>query len=391
MGKKGGGAAPAPDPNIGLAALKEAQIGEQWLGFAKDQFDAGNIRQADMDALTTKVINSQMASQDQANQWAGEDRQIQSDYRDKYDGWAEEDRALGKATKGDLDGYADEAIARGNQYGDRFDAQAANQYGFADEQQGRYKDTFVPIEDRIAKDAMEWDSPERQAEMAAKAKADVVGNAAQAEQAQQRQMASMGIDPRSGRFAGTTRANGLNTALAATGAQNLARDTVRQQGLTLRGQAAGIGQQVNQNSTAARGLGMQATQSGHTARVTGQSQAMQAKNLGLAASGVGNTAAQLGMGNQGGGYNGINVGINAGNAAVGNQGAADASFRANGNVMAQGFGGAMQGYAGQASALNNLYGNQVQAWSAQQQANATSSAGIGSMVGTIAGAGITAF
>ena len=39
--------------------------------------------------------------------------------------------------------------------------------------------------------------------------------------------------------------------------------------------------------------------------------------------------------------------------------------------------------------LNTLYGNQVQAWAAEQQANATSSAGIGSMVGTIAGSGIT--
>ena len=59
--------------------------------------------------------------------------------------------------------------------------------------------------------------------------------------------------------------------------------------------------------------------------------------------------------------------------------------------MNQGFQGNIGANTSSGNMLNTLYGNQVQAWSAEQQANATSSAGIGSMVGTIAGAGITAF
>jgi len=385
MGKKSA-AAPAPDPNIGLAALKEAQIGEQWLGFAKEQFKEGNIRQQDMDALTTKVINSQLSSQEQANRWAAEDRDIQSGYREKYDKWADEDRALGRQTKAELDGYAKDALQKGSEYEGKFGQQAANQYKFADEQQQRYKSTFQPIEDRMASDAMSWDSNERQAAEAAKAKADVTQNAAAAQAANERNMASMGIDPRSGRHAGVARSTGLQTALAAAGAQNVARDQIRQQGLALRGQAAQVGQQVNANANTARGMGIQATGAAHSAQMAGQSQAMQAKNLGLAAAGVGNASASLGMGNQGGGYQGLGLGVTAGNSAVGNQGAANSNFYQNNNVMAQGFGGAMQGYHGQASALNSMYNTQVQAWSAQQQANATSAAGLGSMLGTGIGA-----
>lgn len=38
----GGGSAPAPDPNIGIAALKTAEIGQQYLDWAKDQAEIPN-------------------------------------------------------------------------------------------------------------------------------------------------------------------------------------------------------------------------------------------------------------------------------------------------------------------------------------------------------------
>jgi len=57
--------------------------------------------------------------------------------------------------------------------------------------------------------------------------------------------------------------------------------------------------------------------------------------------------------------------------------------------MNQGFSGAMQGYSNQGNILNNLYGNQVNAWSAQQQANAASAAGTGQLFGSVIGAGAT--
>lgn len=271
----GGGSAPAPDPNIGIAALKNAELGEDWLDFAKEQFAAGNIRQEDMDALTTAVIDQQLATAEQQQEWAKEDRD-------------------------------------------------------------RYTGTFQPLEDEFIQEAKDYASPERQERLAAEAKADVMSSADQQRQITQRQMASMGLNPASGRFQGVTRSGDLTTALASAGAQNNARTAVRDKGLALKADAINMG----------RGLPSQAS-----------------------------TAAGMGL--------------SAGNYAVGNQTQANQNFYANQGVMNQGFGGAMQGYANQGNILNSLYGNQVQAWSAQQQANAASAAGTGQLFGSVIGAGAT--
>lgn len=273
----GGGSAPAPDPQIGAAAMKNAQVGEDWLTFAREQFATGNERQKDMDALTNRVIGQQLNTQDQQNKWALEDRT-------------------------------------------------------------RYQQTFQPLQDEFVNTAKNYDSEERQAQVASEAKADVMKSADLQGQVNQRQMASMGLNPASGRFQGQVRADNLNAALASAGAQNTARQTVRDKALALKADAINIGAGLPSQSAAAAGLG-----------------------------------------------------LNAGNAATGNSAQANNNWRSNVGIVGQGFQGAMQGYANQGNMLNNLYGNQVQQWSAQQQANATSAAGLGSAVGTVAGAGIMAF
>jgi len=272
-GKGGGSDAPAPDPNIGKAALMQAQTGEKWLQFAKDQFAVGNERQEKIDALTGQVTQAQLDSMNDSN-------------------------------------------AR------------------ADEMWSRYQKVFKPEQDRYIKEARDWDSTQRQAEVAAEAKAAVMGNAAAAQQQNQRQMASMGVNPNSGRFAGIERANTTGTALAAAGAQNQARNQVRAQGLALQEGIANMGQ------------------------------------------GATSTSAQQ-----------VGLGLNSGNSAAGNMNAANAQWQGNNQIMGQGFQGAMQGYAGQANTLNNLYGNQLNAWSAQQQASSASSAGLMSGIGQLVGSG----
>lgn len=276
-GKGGGGGSPTPDPNIGIAALKNAEIGEDWLNFAKEQFATGNIRQEEMDDLTKAVIDQQMYTAEQQQQWAEEDR-------------------------------------------------------------ARYKDKFIPLEDQFIEEASNYGSPERQAAAAAEAKADVATAVAQQRQISDRQMAAQGISPASGRSRAVTASGDLNAALASAGAQNNARTMVRDKGLALKADAVNLGKGLPSQAAAAAGLG-----------------------------------------------------LNAGNSATGNSNQAMNSWRSNVGIVSQGFAGAQQGYSNQANILNNLYGNQVNQWSAEQQANATSSAGIGSMVGTIAGAGITAF
>lgn len=266
---KGGGDAPDADPQVGQAALMQAKTGEDWLAFAKDQFAESSVRQKQVDKLTDAVTTQQL-----------------DDMR--------------------------KASSR------------------SDDQWNRYNTLFKPIEDRMISDAKNYDSPEAQAKAAAEAKADVMSNAAQAKQQNQREMASMGIDPRSGRFAGVDRGNDLSTALAAAGAQNGAREAVKATGMALREGVANFGR------------------------------------------GATSTAAQQ-----------VGLGLQAGNSASGNQLGAENNWRANGQIMAQGFQGAQQGYAGQASTLNNQYSNQISAQGVSNQAAQAQGSQNMAIVGTV--------
>lgn len=270
MFKKGSSKAPTPDPRIGQAALENAKLGREWLEFAREQFDVANERQVELDDLTKRVGEQQLATQDQANEWAKADRE-------------------------------------------------------------RYENVFQPIEDQFVERATTWDSPERQAQMASEARADVLRSADQERQASARQMASMGVNPASGRYAGIDRAGELGTALAAAGAQNTARNQVRQEGMALIADAANMGRGLPSQAAGAAGLG-----------------------------------------------------LNAGNSAIGGAMGAHSQFLNNAGIMGQGYQGAMGGYSNQANILNQQHSNQLQAWAANQQA---ASQGIGGLFGAI-GSGI---
>jgi hypothetical protein len=374
MGKSSSSApAPAPDPMVGQAAASNVELGKDWLQFSKDQFAAGNIRQDEYDKLVKQVVDSQLTSQAKADQWA------------------QQDRDQGQAGKTQFDQLAAQAAANGIKYegqlgamADQFGGKANDQFDFAKAQQSRYNSTFSPIEDRLAKDAMTWDSAERLESEAGKAKADVAANAAQQQQASQRNMASMGVNPNSGRFAGVTAATGLNTALAQAGSQNLARDNVRAQGIQLRGQAVGVGQQVLNNANNATSMGLTAQQAKQNAITASNA----AATSGMAQSGQ---LAATGLGAAGVGYQGLGTGITAGNAAVGNGGAANQNFYANNGTMTQGFSGAVGANSSAGSMLNSQYGTQVGAYNAQQQAAGQAAAGNGQAVGAVVGAGLMVF
>ena len=276
MGKKSS-KAPAPDPRIGQAATISAETSREWLQFSREQYKADEKRQDKTDALTARVVAQQMALQNQSNAWATEDR-------------------------------------------------------------NRYKRTFQPMEDKFVKEANDWDNPRRQEAMAAEAKADVLSSAAQAQQANTRQMASMGINPRSGRYAGVERSSNTQAALAAAGAQNNARNTVRSQGVAMRADAMNIGKGLPSQAATAAGLS-----------------------------------------------------LNSGNSAMGNQIAGKNAAMMGTQIMGQGFQGAMAGAGQQASILNQQYQGQLSAWGAQQQADAQSQSSMWSGIGTAAGMGMMMF
>lgn len=277
MFKKGSISAPAPDPAIGQAALKQAQLGEDWLAFAKDQYAVSNERQKVTDALSNQVVQQQLDSSKQASQWATDDRD-------------------------------------------------------------RWTNTYKPVEDAYIQEASNYGSQENQDKLAAEAKANVLSNAYAQTQANNRSMASMGVNPNSGKFQAVNKAAEINTALSAAGAENAARQGARDKGLALKSDVANMG----------KGLASQA-----------------ASNSSL--------------------------GVSAGSSSLGSNLAANSSWNAGNQIMAQGYQGAMSGYGNQANILNTQYGNQLSAWSAQQQANSANSAGMWGGMGSMAGMGMMAF
>lgn len=446
----GGGGAPAPDPNIGVAALKQAEIGQGWLNFAEEQFREGNIRQEALDALTKRVTEQQIQAQDMSSGWAQQDRaryegkfrpledmavmdaygasnmsddqlrsflgkqneaarsQIQNEYNAKVASiraLASQKETLSKVVNGTSGGMSPENAQRMAQaiitaemggapqeytrvnsndgYGSYYDyynpdyeAQNAEyqakvaevarslQGGGATTHQvqelvRKYSDqdinSLIEAETANYKAKLgqiganeEAIFAQRQAERlgqdnrAAEAKADVASSSAQQRQASQRSMASMGINPTSGRYQGVDRAMETATALASAGAQTNARRSVTAENRAARSDAINIG-------------------------------------AGLPSSVISN----------------YGLGLNAGNSATANAGAAEGNWRSNVGIMGQGYGGAMQGYAGMGNTLQSQYNSQLNAWGQQQQANAASSAGLmgglGSLAGGVASVGTSYF
>ena len=349
---KGGGGSPAPDPLIGQAAMENAQLGKEWLAFAKEQFAVGNERQEITDALTGRVTEQQLESQDKA---AKRSDQQWSDYNAMYRPIERMNMldALGAQNMTDeqvmelINSQNTNALTRMQADYEANIAAINEKHGqnsvdattMIDAETKRFEAQKASISD-VSKQVMAQRQAGRVAEgnAASEAKADVVANYGQQKEMAARQMASMGVNPTSGKFAGVTRAQDTNAALAAAGAQNNARQMVRQQGIALRADQANYGR---------GGSSVAAQQAG--------------------------------------------IGLNSGNSAVANNASANGNFYQNAGIMNQGFQGSIGANTSAGNMLNTLYGNQVQAWSAEQQANATSAAGIGSMIGTLGGAGISAY
>ena len=372
MGKKSSTpAAPKPDENIGKAALMQAELGQQWLEFAKVEASNAADRQVKIDALTTQIGNQQLAINEQmlewANQdraWATEDRERSLGLQEEMLGWAREDRDASMVDR-------EWALEQRGTAQERSDADRA--------EVERQREASRPVEDRMREDAMGWDSDERLAEQSAQARADVIGSASGQQLAQQRQMASMGLNPASGRFQSIDNATAQQTALAAAGAQNQARDNIR-------GQAVGMRQNVAQY-----GLGAQAqaaSQQGLNSNMAMSSAGFAAGqyNAGLGAAGLGAASGQAAGAAQGSGLGAAGAAVNVGNSVLAGQQQAFGSSMAGVGIMGQGFQGAMAGQSGMASTLNQQYSNQLNAWSANRQAAAQESAGFWGGIGTAAGA-----
>jgi hypothetical protein len=175
----GKGSAPAPDPRMGQAALKQIELNEK----------------------------------------------VFADYRDIDRPW--------------MQGIANEAlgISRGN--AQRSNALSDYQLETMQFNDDRYRNVSIPFEDRLLQDVNRFDSQGFKDNMVASAMGDVQSAFSGAAEQQRRGLARMGVNPNSGRMAALSSQGGFEQAKAMADAANKTRQAAEQVGLSTRMQMFG--------------------------------------------------------------------------------------------------------------------------------------------------------
>lgn len=160
----------------------------------------------------------------------------------------------------------------GGEYLDFMRDQSHISNAWADQDRTRYKSVFEPLQDEFIADAKDYASAERQGQTARQAISDVRQQAEISKEANERSLARMGVDPRSGRYAETTRAADTATALASAGAANTARRQVQAEGRGLMADAVNLGSGFAVNPATSLGLSNGSMSSGFNGAMRGQQQ-----------------------------------------------------------------------------------------------------------------------
>ena len=115
------------------------------------------------------------------------------------------------------------------------------------------KETYRPLEKGIVADAQAFDTDAYRNQLATKAAADSGLAFGRTRQANERAMASMGINPNSGRFQGIGSQSALMQSANRAGAMTGTRERAQQTGYARKLDAAGLGRGLSGASTAAYG------------------------------------------------------------------------------------------------------------------------------------------
>ena len=131
----------------------------------------------------------------------------------------------------------------------KFLASQDKQSEFADKQNAYYESTFKPVEEKMAKEAMAYDSDENVNRRMGIAAANVNQQFSNAEQQTARSLARFGLNPNSSAFAATNAKLMRDKALAASGAETGAAFDTQDKAIALRAGVANFGR--NMPNTAA--------------------------------------------------------------------------------------------------------------------------------------------
>lgn len=169
------------------------------------------------------------------------------------------------------------------------------------QQQGRdyydyLSETYRPLEKELVSDAQEFDTQAEFERRAGQAAADYEKQATQARQSNERTMASMGVNPNSGKYQAIQAQSGLTNAANKAGAMNQARTQAESLGYARKMDAAGLGRNLANASSGAYGV---ATQAGNAAATNQQAPGqnlMAGMGSGASTIGQGRTQLQSGIG-----------------------------------------------------------------------------------------------
>ncbi|RRQ20402.1 hypothetical protein D5687_09485 [Guyparkeria sp. SCN-R1] len=169
------------------------------------------------------------------------------------------------------------------------------------QQQGRdyydyQSETYRPLEKELVGDARNFSTQAEFERRAGQAAADYEKQQTQARQANARQMASMGVNPNSGKYQAIQAQSGLTNAANKAGAMNNARTQAENLGYARRMDAAGLGRNLAGASQGAYGV---ATSAGNSAASNTQQPGqnlMAGMGQGSATIGSGRDMMQTGLG-----------------------------------------------------------------------------------------------
>lgn len=212
-----GGDPPPPDPNIGLAATKQADVAGAQLQIAQEELAYRRQTDAKWAPFYEKLANQQFDTSEKASERA-------------------------------------------------------------DSMWKTYQDTFQPIENAVADDAKNWDSAGGVADAKAEAVGSTNTAFDQASGIAERNLARAGVSASSGRAVDTITAGANARALGVAGASTTAGTQRKAQAIALRQQAANLGRGIVSGGDATTALGLSAGGAA-TGTITNQS-AVRAQGLG---------------------------------------------------------------------------------------------------------------